>query len=100
MTKDDLLKKLFKEGDLIVCVEKTSVTKKRIKNIFKFHDYINGDIAANGHNVIASMRNEYISVLFSFKDASNIDRCCDIRLATEREKALYEEVLRLNHLNK
>ena len=46
------------------------------------------------------MRNEYRSVLFSFKDASNIDICCDIRLATESEKALYEEVLRLNHLNK
>lgn len=96
MTKDELLKKCFKSGDLITCIEKSG--RKHVKNIFVFHDSIDGKIVANGNNVIASMRNKYMTVLFSFKEASEIKNCCDIRLATEKEKILFKETLKRNGL--
>ncbi len=96
MTKDELLKKCIKSGDLITCIEKYG--RKHVKNIFVFHDSIDGKIVANGNNVIASMRNKYMTVLFSFKEASEIKNCFDIRLATEKEKTLFKETLKRNGL--
>ena len=96
MTIDELLKKYIKSGDFITCVEKSG--KKRVKNIFVFHDSIDGKIIANGNNVIVSMRNKYMTVLFSFKEASEIKNCYDIRLATEKEKVLFKETLKRNGL--
>lgn len=96
MTKDELLKKYIKSGDLITCIEKSG--RKHVKNIFIFHDSIDGKIIANGNNVIVSMRNKYMTVLFSFKEASEIKNCCDIRLATEKEKILFKEILKRNGL--